>query len=216
AQRTVSADGPAVAAGMDVVVADDSDGLVVRESAVGDGETPVVVDRAPFRRSVARTEALELEEGVRGAIRRADGLIANERRAADVGGAAAGGAGLNPQGPAHHRGLVVAEDVVVEVDGGADLVQDPAPALLGGVRRARRGAVGDGQTVDGYGRVVADVEDPAGFVAADRQLAGARPVDGHVASEIQLAGSQGDGALKVGGEVDDGAGSGVGGSDRGP
>src|SRR5262249_9161116 len=140
----------------------------------------------------------------------------DERRVADRGGAAAGGAGLIPEGPAHHQGSVVAEDVVVEVDGGADLVQDAAAALLGSIRCALGAAVGDGQTGDGHGRARVDVEDPAGVVAADRQPAGAPPSDGHAAREIQLAGFQDDGAVQVGREVDDGAGGAVGGLDRGP
>src|SRR5262249_25473505 len=158
-----------------------------------------------FRRSVPRTEALEYEERVRGAIHRAEGPIAGENRVANGGGAAACGAGLIPERPAHHGGLVVAEDVVVEVDGGANLVQDAAAGLLGGISRACRGAVGDGQLGDGHGRAALDVEDAASVVAAHGQLVGARPVDGHAAGEIELAAGQGDGAVKAGGEVDGGA-----------
>src|SRR5262249_50135099 len=159
----------------------------------GDGEAPVVVDGAPFRRAVARTEALEHQERVGGAIHRAEGPIADERRAADGGGAAAGGVGLIPEGPAHYRGLVVAEDVVVEVDGGAGLVHDAAAALLGGIGRALGAAVGDGQTGDGHGRPALDVEDPTGVVAADGQLVGAQPLDVQVLGDSQLAAGQRDG-----------------------
>src|SRR5262249_1715885 len=107
-------------------------------------------------------------------------------------------------------------DVVVEVDGGADLVQDAAAALPGRVRRACRGAVRDGQTGDGHGRVVADVKDAAGVVAADGQLVGARPVDGHAAGEIRLGAGEGGGAGQAGGAADGGAGGGIGGGPRSP
>src|SRR5262249_4887900 len=99
-QRAVSADGAAVGARISIVAAGCPGPLVVLEGAIGDGEPAVGVDRAPFRRSVARPEALEFHERVCRAGHRPDGLIADERRAADGGGAAAGGAGLIPEGAA--------------------------------------------------------------------------------------------------------------------
>src|SRR5262249_36733642 len=151
-------------------------------------ETSVVVDRAPFRRPVARTEALELHERIRSAVHRAGGPIADERRVADGGGAAAGGPCLVPEGPADYQRVVVEKDIAVQVNGGADLVQDAAAALLRRIHCALGAAVGDGQAVDGHGRARADVEDPAGVVAADGYQKGARPLDSHVAGEVQLTG----------------------------
>src|SRR5262249_5607963 len=120
----------AVAAGVSAIAAGSANRLVVREVAVGDGETSVVVDRAPFRRPVARTEALELHERIRSAVHRAGGPIADERRVADGGGAAAGRPCLVPEGPADYQRVVVEKDIAVQANGGADLAQDAAAALL--------------------------------------------------------------------------------------
>ena len=76
---------------------------------------------------------------------------------------------------------------------------------------------GDGQVVDAHRRAAADVEDPAGVVAADGQPAGARAVDPQVVRDAQLPARQGDRAPQPVGEGDDvGTGVGVGGRDRRP
>ena len=71
---------------------------------------------------------------------------------------------------------------------------------------------------DGHGHAAADVEDPAGVVAADGQSVRARAVDGQVVRDAQLAAGQRDRAVASrGGEVDQvGAGQGVGVEDRLP
>src|SRR5262249_14439287 len=75
-------------------------------------------------------------------------------------------------------------------------------------------AVGDGQAGDGHGGPALDVEDPAGVVAADGQLRGARPLDVQVLGDGQLAGQRDGLAGEAEGE-DDGVAA-VGGGDLRP
>ena len=59
------------------------------------------------------------------------------------------------------------------------------------------------------------LEHPRGVVAADRQLAGARPSDGQILFDEQLAAGQRDGLADQAGGEDDGVAA-VGGGDVGP
>src|SRR5262249_1039045 len=71
---------------------------------------------------------------------------------------------------------------------------------------------GQGQVVDAHRRAGADLEDPAGVVAADGQAVSAGAVDAQVVCDQQLPARQGDGAITGRrGEPDQvGAGAGVG------
>ena len=88
-------------------------------------------------------------------------------------------------------------DAVIEGQGGPGLVEDAAPAEAADGR-----PVGDRQVGDGHGRVVADVEDPTGVVAADGQPVLAGAGDAQVAGDAQRAAGQADGAMQIGTEGD--------------
>src|SRR5262249_10239412 len=93
--------------------------------------------------------------------------------------------GLGGDGP------VVRQGDVGEGDVGARVEEAPAHGdRAGGAQRRDVGgqAVGDGQVADLHvGRAAADVEDPGGAAAADRQTVGARAVDRQAARDAQLA-----------------------------
>src|SRR5262249_14956327 len=153
------------------------------------------------------------EEGAATAPQR---LVAAESAGGD------GGLALVEQAAAEdvHRvggggGLVVGQGILIEGQGGTGLVEDAGPAETGdrgaGLVVPGDTAVGDRQAGDAHRGVVADVEDPAGVVAADGQGVGARPIDHQAVGDGDLAAAQGDGAVQAGGELDRvGAGVGVG------
>src|SRR5262249_11787447 len=62
--------------------------------------------------------------------------------------------------------------------------------------------VGNGQAGNRNSRPALDVEDAAGVVAADGQLAGARPLDVHTLIDGELAGQRDGFAVEAGGEAD--------------
>src|SRR5262245_27978455 len=107
---------------------------------------------------------------------------------------AAAGVGDAPTpafGPGSTDGLVVGDDSIGEAQTAA-VVPDAATTV--------RPAAGDGQPVHGHVDAAADLEDPAGVVAADCEPVGARAVDPQVVGDAQLAAGQGDGALQAAGE----------------
>jgi hypothetical protein len=69
-------------------------------------------------------------------------------------------------------------------------VQDRATRAGQNGRAAVGQAVGHRQPGDGHGRAGADVEDPAGVVAADSQLIGTQPLDVQALGDGQLAAGQ--------------------------
>ena len=137
--------------------------LVVGERAVGDSQRGAaeVIDAAADAAA---------EEGGAAA---AEGLVAAKGRGRDDGAALvqqAAAEDIDRVGSGGRR--VVAQGILIQDQSGTDLVEDAAPAVAGDrgasrVVRTGEAAVGDGQTGQGHGRVVADVEDPAGVIAAD-------------------------------------------------
>src|SRR5262249_2953570 len=154
--------------------------------------------------------AMGISGAVAAAAIGAQGQVAEEGTAGDgqlsrtdVGEAAAPGApDLDEHGDAGIADdLIVGQDVVGERQ--VAQIQDRA-AVTGEDGRAAIGeAVGHRHPGDGDGQAGADVEDPAGVVAADGQLVRARSFDVQVLGDGQFAAGQRDGlALETGGEVD--------------
>src|SRR5262249_60844265 len=103
-ELAVGGDGPALAVAARSVAARDGLDLVAGERAVTHVGGAVIVDRAPLGAAAPRRVALlGIGEG-----ERAEGLVARERRAADVGGRAA----VVPQSAADAIGRVVSDCVV--------------------------------------------------------------------------------------------------------
>jgi hypothetical protein len=215
----------AARAGGSAAAAEAADGLVVVEHTVADGEGATGIHDGPAEAGAgeAGADAGRTADGLvadEGAM--ADG--GRGRRAAQRGGhdgpAEPGAAGAaRVAGPAD--GLVVDEGSVV--DGEGPRVEDAAAqgVHVGGRAREaddlvvgydgtgeRQGAgvqdaaapqkgvpAGQGQVVDAHLRAGADLEDPAGVVAADGQAVSAGAVDAQVVCDQQLPARQGDGAI---------------------
>jgi hypothetical protein len=110
--------------------------------------------------------------------------------------------------------LVVGQGAAGQGQGGAAVVD--APAQRGRAGRGGQVAIGDGQPGEGDGHPgPGDVEDPAGVVAADRQLIGPRSLDVQAPGDGQLAAGQGDGLAAQGRVEVDGVAA-LGGGDGGP
>src|SRR5262249_16803760 len=96
------------------------------------------------------------------------------------------------------EGFIVRQDVVGNGQVGAGVEDGATPG-----RRTDHPAVGDRQAGDGGRPPGADVKEPAGVVAAEGQLIGARALDVQVLAERQLAAGQGDGLAAQAGVEDD-------------
>src|SRR5262245_19072508 len=96
---------------------------------------------------------------------------------------------------------VVRQDDVGDGEGAG--VQDTAAAPNGP-------PMGDGQAVDAHRRAAADLEDPAGVVAADGQPVGARALDAQVVCDVQFSARQDDSAVAGRWREADQVGAGVG------
>ncbi len=151
-------------------------GLVAGERTARDGE------HSP--EEICQAAALRITAVVASAPLTADRLVVDEQ-AVHYG---EGGASSIVDGPAlavaANAGLVIRQDVVGKGQVAAGVLHAPAWG---------RPAVGDRQPGDGDRQLAADSEDPAGVVAADGQLVGARALDVQVPSDRQLAAGQRDG-----------------------